>query len=143
MAEIIDDARFEMNNQGKTIRYDECDSAISIHGNYELLRRAIENILRNAIKHTPNNSCVEITSTLDNKTKVVSIKICDYGPGVHVEEMDAIFEPFFRGRNSVNTHGYGLGLSIANRVIIAHGGKLHAKNRTDGGLCVTVDLPIS
>jgi two-component system OmpR family sensor kinase len=141
LSEIIDDARFEAAGQGKEIAITD-DVQANVQGNYELLRRAIENVVRNAVEHTPAGSIVTIDVRLDQADHQVSIAVCDQGAGVAAAELDSIIKPFFRGSNSHAKYGHGLGLSIADRVIIAHGGTLSIENRSAGGLCVTITLPI-
>ena len=116
-------------------------SDLVLHGDRELLRRALENILRNAIRHAPEGTDIEIT--LNNTAMNASISVRDYGPGVPAEALTAIFTPFFRVDNSRNTAtgGMGLGLSIAERAIRVHHGNLWAEN-AEPGLRVCVDLPV-
>ena len=71
------------------------------------------------------------------------IAVLDHGPGVREAELSTIFEPFFRGsRTSNGVYGHGLGLAIAQRVVTAHGGTIQASNRSGGGLCVEIALPV-
>jgi two-component system sensor histidine kinase CpxA len=114
---------------------------VVLHCDRELLRRALENILRNAIRHAPDGSDIEVT--LDNSAACASISVRDYGPGVPAEALTAIFRPFFRVDNSRTsaTGGMGLGLAIAERAIRVHHGNLWAEN-ADPGLRVCVDLPL-
>lgn len=106
-----------------------------------LLRRAIENVLRNAIWHAPAGSTVEIA--LDASEANASVTVRDYGPGVPAETLTQIFKPFFRVDNSRNadTGGVGLGLAITQRAVYMHHGHVWAEN-AEPGLLVCVDLPL-
>jgi two-component system sensor histidine kinase CpxA len=106
-----------------------------------LLRRAIENVLRNAIWHAPPGSTVEVA--LDATEANASVTVRDYGPGVPAETLTQIFKPFFRVDNSRNadTGGVGLGLAITQRAVHMHHGHVWAEN-AEPGLLVSVDLPL-
>lgn len=87
-------------------------------------------------------SPVHINTRVDRLSCLLHIAVLDRGPGVPEEELDLIFEPFFRSsRTRKNSNGYGLGLTIARRIIEAHNGQIRAGNRIDGGLCVDITLP--
>ncbi len=114
----------------------------TIRGDRELLRRAIENVVRNALRYAPENSSVEIG--LDASKDAVRIRVRDQGPGVSEENLEQIFRPFFRedsARNS-STGGLGLGLAIAFRAIHLHHGHVRASNASPG-LLVEIDLPVA
>lgn len=138
---IAADASFEATQQGKTVEQ-RASGTILVAGRRNLLRSAIENVVRNALLHTPPGTRV----TIDLSTalrKRISLRICDSGPGVDVHELATIFEPFYRGSNSEQRGGYGLGLSIVRRAIEAHGGEVRADNLPKGGLCVEISLPVA
>jgi len=79
---------------------------------------------------------------LDVSAAAVTVSVLDCGPGVPEQELQSICEPFFRYADTAqNSEGYGLGLTIAQRVIDAHGGKIRVYNRVGGGLCVEISLP--
>ncbi|NUU00029.1 ATP-binding protein [Herbaspirillum robiniae] len=141
LADMINDASFEAGANGKHIE-GHIDCRVQIKGNPELLYRAIENVLRNAIKHTAADTTVELHTQLDEINKLLHLSILDRGPGVPEDELNSIFELFFRSsRTKSNSSGHGLGLSIARRIIDAHSGFIRAANRRDGGLRVDITLP--
>jgi signal transduction histidine kinase len=110
-----------------------------VNGNPELLRRAVENVLRNAIQHSPENSPIDVELALHDQT--ASIAIRDYGPGIPEEFLERVFDSFFRtqvARDS-DSGGVGLGLSIAKRAVQIHGGVISARN-ADPGLLVVIEL---
>jgi two-component system OmpR family sensor kinase len=141
VAAIVDDARFEAQALGKHVRLDLKHSAL-VRGSAELLQRAIENVVRNALRHTAPGTTVEIDIERDDGKPRVRVGIRDHGEGVPEQELDAIFRPFVKGSNaSPRAEGHGLGLAIADRMIRAHQGAIHARNAAGGGLHVGIELP--
>lgn len=139
LEDLVDDVRYEY--ESRPIRFNKPDSKIDINADPDLLRRAVENILRNACKHTPPETPVEIL--LQETHKEISIAIRDEGPGVKTEEENILATPFYRGGNIMHADGFGLGLSIAKRAIEKHSGALTIANRKEGGLEVTIRLSIN
>jgi len=114
---------------------------VIVIGQTDLLGRAIENVVRNAIKHSPEGGEVQLQVQTLPGAQRLSIRVLDRGPGVAPADLDTIFQPFFRSSNA-STEGHGLGLAIAQHVIEAHGGFIRASNREGGGLCVEIILPV-
>jgi two-component system OmpR family sensor kinase len=139
--EIMQDAALEAQSCGKSI---QCMGGRSywIAGNRELLRRAIENVLRNAIKFSAEDSEVIVSITCGGSDLIISVR--DYGPGIPDAERERIFEPFHRvsSARDRDTGGSGLGLAITARVMTLHGGHARAFNADGGGLSVELQLPI-
>lgn len=137
---VVEDARFEAESSTCRIEFEEC-CRVAVMGNAELLHRAVENVVRNAVKHSPSNGLIAIKM---HKTDVqtVCIAVSDEGPGVPEADVQFIFEPFFRSDATKTTSGHGLGLTIAHRVVAAHQGSISASNCTGGGLCITITLPV-
>jgi two-component system OmpR family sensor kinase len=143
---IVADARFEAEQQGR--RIDLMGAAlVTLRCAPDLLWRAIENVVRNAIKYSPEGGAV--TVALEATIDKVTLSVMDRGPGVAPQHLAAIFQPFFRsqeGGDNLGAHnldGHGLGLAIAQRVIDAHAGTIAASNRDGGGLCVVITLPLA
>jgi len=111
---------------------------INMRGYRELLKRALDNILRNAIRFTPEGGCVEV-DVLSRPNDIVVIQVKDSGIGVQDDKLDAIFEPFVRA--SLDRSGAGLGLTIARQAVHANRGTIRALNRVEGGLLIEVSLP--
>jgi two-component system sensor histidine kinase CpxA len=111
----------------------------SVTADSELLRRALENVLRNAVRHTPDGS--EVRVQIEGAGELARVRVTDAGPGVPDELLASIFEPFFRveGHRSRGTGGTGLGLAIARRAIEVCRGTIHAMNATPG-LTIEVQL---
>ncbi|MEP3589115.1 MAG: HAMP domain-containing sensor histidine kinase [Marinobacter sp.] len=139
---VLGDAGDYAEQQGidcKLVASDEV-AAVSILGDSGLLQRAFDNVLQNALDHTPPGQSVGVELSVTNGQVVVSIS--DEGPGAPDEMLDQLFEPFFRADESRGGQGWGLGLSIARDIIRAHEGSITAQNRPRGGLQVTLKLPV-
>ncbi len=117
-----------------------------VRGDARLLESALENILRNALRYTPEDGVIEVdlAETESNQQRIAELSVRDRGPGVPAEELDAILRPFYRVDNSrqSKTGGFGVGLAIADRAVRLHGGSIVATNRPDGGLVVRMCFPI-
>jgi two-component system sensor histidine kinase CpxA len=113
-----------------------------INGSPELLRSAIENVIRNAVRYTPSGGAVEVS--LRWKLDTAELTVNDQGPGVPESELKHIFEPFYRVSEARerSSGGAGLGLSIADRTVKLHGGSIEASNSATG-LRVTILLPLA
>lgn len=110
-----------------------------VSGDPETLSRVLENVMDNAIKHTPAQGKVELHCTREGPDWV--LRCDDEGPGVFEADLQRIFEPFFRSSSAGGTPGHGLGLAIARSAIENHGGSIQAVNRPRGGLSVRIRLP--
>jgi len=138
--ETVDDCRIEAQLfRGCEIRVEGKISG-EVPGDRELLRRAVENVLRNAIRYSPEKSGIDVN--LAEEGSGVSITVRDYGPGVPEELLHQIFEPFFRVEQARDEEsgGIGLGLSIAKRSIRLHRGTIVAEN-AEPGLRVQIRIP--
>ena len=145
--DIMEDARYEAKARQQDIAMagDAAIADAAVTGRPELLARAVENVVRNALKHSPDGGTVEVDLSRlhDGKQEWVRIAVLDRGPGVATADLARIFEPFFRASHTQHsTDGHGLGLAIAQHVIGAHGGSIAASRREGGGLCVTMLLPV-
>lgn len=141
LASIADDAQLESEPRNISIDFKPSSTSSVVQGSTQLLSRAFENVIRNAIRHTPNGSIVTIASSVVNGFAVVAIT--DQGDGVKGISISSIFEPFTRAPESESApeSGHGLGLAITKRVIEAHKGWIKAANRADAGLTVSIALP--
>lgn len=138
--EIVEDSRFEA--EARACRFElDLAAGLVVNGNAELLRRAIENVLRNAVRHAPDASVVKVTAQGEDGCARVSV--IDSGGGVDEEDLETIFEPFYRASNAKSFEGYGLGLTITRRVLKLHGGTIKAENLPDGSFSVTLTLPLA
>ena len=111
-----------------------------VSGSGQLIQRALDNLLGNAIKYSPENGSVELAVQAGDGLAHVIVR--DHGPGVPTEELAQLFRPFFRGSNAPKADGHGLGLAIVQRVAQVHGGEAVARNAEGGGLEVRLSLPL-
>jgi len=144
LEELVADADFEA--QGRNCRVRIVSTAnCRVKGNRELLRSAIENVLRNAVRHTAENTEVRVALRLetDGGAAHAWIEVRDEGPGVPEASLADLFSPFYRvGDARDRKHGgTGLGLAITERAVRLHGGRVQAANAPHGGLSIKIDLP--
>jgi signal transduction histidine kinase len=140
LKEVVDDCAVEAEARGCRVSLETSES-LHFRGDRELLRRAMENIVRNAIRYAPEGTPIEVKLASDHDDAEISVR--DYGPGVPDDELPKIFKPFFRvdeSRDS-STGGVGLGLAIAHRAVTVHHGTMTAKN-AGPGLLVSIELPL-
>ena len=140
LASVADDARFEARAQGRGLRFEGHPPALLLWAHGELLLRAFENVVRNAVKFTAEGSTVEIEARAD--ADALRVRVADRGPGLSGAALQRVFEPFVRDESSGRTEGFGLGLAIARRAVEAHGGALSAQHREGGGLVLCFELPL-
>jgi two-component system sensor histidine kinase CpxA len=141
---MIPDAIYEATRRQCSVAFRATEQCF-ISGNPQLLHRAIENVLRNAIRFTEAGSEVEIslTSALEHGSRMAVLEVSDRGPGIPESEVTAIFLPFYRidPARSPHTGGFGVGLAIAERAVKLHGGDLCAMSRPNGGATIRMRLP--
>lgn len=137
--EVARDADFEARASGREVAVTSAD-ACWISGSEELIRSAVENVVRNAVRFTRWGTRVEVS--LRVQASQAALVIRDHGPGAPEEALTEIFQPFRRARSDqASGDGAGLGLAIADRAVRLHGGAVRAANASDGGLLVEIQLP--
>ena len=144
--EVAEDADFEarsLNRSVSVVSSEQC----SLNGVEELLRSAVENVVRNAVRFTPEGTAVEVAlrkqSVDGNNYAVISVR--DRGQGVPEDSLEKIFQPFYRAedaRDRQSGGGTGLGLAITERAVRMHGGSISASNASGGGLLVELKLAL-
>jgi two-component system sensor histidine kinase CpxA len=145
---IVEDSNYEAKDRNRLVRIVSMEKLI-VNGSEEMLRRAIENVIRNAIRYTGKGTEVEVSlsSQQIDEQKFSVIRVRDYGPGVPEELLSQMFKPFYRVEDDRGrlTGGTGIGLAISERSVLAHGGTIKAFNVSDekGGLLVEISLPAS
>jgi two-component system sensor histidine kinase CpxA len=139
VGEVVDDARFEYPDA--TLEYSG-KREVSLRGDADGLKSAIENVVRNAMIYGDRTKPIEVRIDLNGAT--ATVRILDRGPGVPDLELERIFEPFYRTDKSRDHRqdGQGIGLAITARVTELHGGKVRARNRAEGGLEIAIELPL-
>lgn len=143
LADVVADAAPETEQAGCRVALHAGDAAHAalVCGDAEMLHRVFDNLLRNALTHAAQGGWVGIA------VSVVAGEICicveDRGPGVPGDDLARLFEPFYRGPQHAARVGHGLGLAIARQIVENHHGRIEAANRPEGGLCVSVFLPLS
>ncbi len=140
LLDVVNDADFEARARERRVELRVIEDG-QVEGDAVLLRSAIENVVRNAVRHTPEQTAVEVE--LRSRDGWVMIEVRDQGAGVPEAELMRMFEPFTRIAEARDRHtgGFGLGLSITGQVMAAHGGRVEARNRKEGGLSVCLFLP--
>lgn len=136
--DVVADADFEAKAKDKSVELVRADQCVVL-GSDSLLRSAIENVLRNAVRYTKDGTAVNVQLTTNNGH--ATVKISDHGGGVPEDELGQIFRPFYRiGEDRTRkTGGIGLGLAIAERAVKAHRGTITARN-ANGGLEIEIAL---
>lgn len=144
LREVAADADFEGAPRGRRVivrRADDC----TLRGSAPLIRSVFENVLRNAVRFTPDQSEIEVCLQRQERDEGerALITVRDHGPGVPESQLTSIFQPFYRVETARDRSagGSGLGLAISERAVRLHGGTLRAENVADGGLRVTIELP--
>jgi signal transduction histidine kinase len=140
LGDLVYDSLLEAKAKDCTLLL-EAAVPVTLTGDEELIRRAVENVIRNAIRYAPRGTAVDIE--LRKAGEMAQVSVRDYGPGVPEDALPRIFDPFYRvdsDRNRVSG-GLGLGLAIARRSVELHKGKLQARN-ANPGLAVTIEFPL-
>jgi two-component system OmpR family sensor kinase len=139
VADVAEDARFEAHAANRHLALQSVDKLL-VRGRSELLHRAVENVVRNAVKYTAAGTEVELNLYMAGACAVLVVS--DRGPGIPPAELERVFEPFYRISGDT-VKGFGLGLAIARRAVMAHGGHISAHNRERGGLVLKIELPLA
>ena len=130
IGEIVDDARLEIAGQARTLRFEEDAGEARVEGDRELLRRAFENVIRNALQHTPADA--DVTVSLRRTADEIAVQVLDRGGGFGEALLPHVFAPFTRGDSPRQRQGNGLGLAIARAAVQRHGGRIEIANRVPG-----------
>jgi two-component system sensor histidine kinase CpxA len=140
LQDVVDDCAMDGEARDVQLHLNTKAESVQMQGDHELLRRAIENVVRNAIRYAPEHSSVEITLTAAADKSIIEVR--DFGPGVPEDSLPHLFRPFFRAEadRNRNSGGVGLGLSIAQRALAVHQGSISARNALPG-LVIAIEIP--
>lgn len=145
VSKVVEDADYEARGANRHVRLVRAAGGFAL-GYEELLRRAVENVVRNAIRYTAEGSEVEVfvDRLAANGDSRAVIQVRDHGPGVPPDALGRLFEPFYRigEARDRESGGAGLGLAISQRAVRLHDGEIEARNADDGGLLVEIRLPL-
>jgi len=143
LTELVQVVNYEVP-QGKPGIVWQPQPPLTYQGDRELLWRTMENLLRNALRHTDPEQGVELSLQADSGERKIHIVVRDHGSGVPEEDLQKIFEPFYRVQEARDrsSGGHGIGLAIAAAAVGRHGGQIQASNAPGGGLSVRVSLPM-
>ena len=141
LAAIVEDAEFEAGLKQCRVRL-QAPTPFVAQVDSELLYRAFENVIRNAVRHTAIGTDVVVVANVQAHPPSLIVNVIDQGPGVDAHCLQRMFQPFERGSDNT-AQGFGLGLAIALRALEMHGGQIAARNRPGGGLVVDMVLPMA
>jgi two-component system sensor histidine kinase VicK len=141
-ASIIEEVNEYAKNCNVEVNWNLCNDCPHIYGNSELIRRVFANIIHNAVKYSKRGNLVEVTGKKDENRFLLRVE--DHGIGIKEEELQKIFDMFYRGENTrrdYKNEGIGLGLSLVRRIVDAHGGFIDVKSKLHEGTTVEVRFP--
>jgi two-component system OmpR family sensor kinase len=137
---VVNDARYEAQIPGVEICFSATPTTdYTVKGSAEMMRRGVENIVRNALRFSKHGQQVAVSLCREDPWLVITVS--DQGPGVEENKLSSIFDPFVRVNSPLAGKGYGLGLAITRKVVLSHAGQVEAYNGADGGLVIRMRLP--
>jgi signal transduction histidine kinase len=141
LADAVAGLLAEARERRQSIAVTQPDALPRVSGDADALRSALQNAIGNALKYSSEGATVDVTVTAGDGR--VSIAVSDRGLGIDPDDLPRVFAPFFRGRRAVasQVRGSGIGLSVVQKVVHAHGGKVRIANRDGGGTVLSIDLP--
>jgi signal transduction histidine kinase len=144
VARLVEDSlgAFEaaLRERGFGVEMDVAPALPGVRGDALSLRRAIDNLVENAIKYGERGRWLAVRASAAEGGRIVRLTIEDHGSGITPSDLPRLFEPFFRGRDA-RGRGFGLGLSLVHRVVDDHGGRLAVRSEPGRGTTFTIDLP--
>ena len=137
----LQDAELELAHKQIQVEWQLSSDEVPCDIDTVLMQRAFDNVLRNAIRYSPEGSL--LTISLNKRGSQVSFTLCDQGPGVDEHQLEEIFSPFTQADHSRNhaNGGYGIGLAMVKRILNMHHGEVSARNIPEGGLCLEWSIP--
>ncbi len=138
---IVETVGFQIEDSGLTLEKAVDPTLPAVLIDAHRIEQVILNLLANAIRHTPEGGRIELRAERRGESEI-AVSVCDTGPGLAPEDLERVFERFYCADPAREGAGAGLGLSIAKALVEAHGGRIWAENRPQGGACFTMALPI-
>ena len=139
LEEIVGAALAHVPSAGHEIATKLAPDLPLLHLDAVLMEQVIANLVENAVKYTPRGSWIEVAAAAT--AEGVAITVTDNGPGIPANEEELIFEKFHRGAPKSAPGGAGLGLALCRAIVEAHGGRIMAANRSEGGALFRIELP--
>lgn len=139
LSELCEEVQPLVEKQGQTLTAEVPPLPIHLAVNRDLLRRALQNVVSNAIRYTPSGG--RITASVLEDGESIAVTVTDTGRGIHPDDLPRLTEEFFRAASSEGTKGSGLGLSVVDRIVRVHGGQLTIESTLGEGTSVRITLP--
>jgi two-component system, OmpR family, sensor histidine kinase MprB len=145
LGEIVDRAMERARRRAPSVAFDAELSPVVVHGQPDLLERAVLNVLDNAAKWSPADGHVEIrlSQQAGNGSRSAVLSVRDHGPGIAADDLPKVFDRFYRAPSARALPGSGLGLAIVRQVVREHSGTVTAATPPDGGTVVQIRLPVA
>ncbi|MBN2147516.1 MAG: DUF4118 domain-containing protein [Anaerolineales bacterium] len=134
-------ARFGERRHNRTVQTSFTEYLPLVDLDVNLMVEVLVNLLKNAAKYSPEASVIELACFQDGE--FICIEVSDQGVGIPLEDLERVFDKFYRSPRVRHVAGLGLGLSISKGIVEAHGGSIQARNRPEGGLAITLRLPLT
>jgi signal transduction histidine kinase len=142
IAKVLDEFDSMTMEKNITIKPAASDGETQIHGDSVRMMQVVRNLLSNAVKFSPAGGSVEISTRRQAGSLVVSVS--DEGPGIPDAEIEVIFDKFVQSsKTSTGAGGTGLGLAICREILVAHGGRIWAENKVNGGAVFSFEVPLA
>jgi signal transduction histidine kinase len=142
IAEAVAGIAADARDRGVAVTVHPHGALPPVMGDADALRSAVQNVVGNAVKYSPNGGLVEVTADIVHDA-IVRVRVVDHGIGIDTNDLPHVFEPFYRGRRAVDAQvrGTGVGLCVVQHVVLAHGGDVRVESRAGEGTTVTMVLP--
>jgi two-component system clock-associated histidine kinase SasA len=139
--DVLEDLKERFQAKSQHLKKDIPSDLPNVLADSERVRQVVVNLLDNAIKYTPVGGTISV-SVLHRTTQKIQVSVCDNGPGIPEENRERIFEERYRLKRDETKEGYGIGLSLCQRIIRAHYGQIWVDAATNQGSCFHFTLPV-
>lgn len=138
--DLVEDVVLQSESRDTPIQTDLADMPRFVWGDADMLRQIVDNIISNAIKYSPSNAPILVRGRGEGNNAVLSVT--DHGRGIPNDEIEKLFTPYYRARNSRGVHGAGIGLYVVDCFLSDHGGTIDVESKIGAGTTITIRLPI-